>query len=329
MNNINNYYEPFYKPKFINNYNKISIKKLEKNKSIYNVIKLKNNKYLSVSYNKITIQDILIIENNKKYKNIHKLKESSHIFNIIELNLIESKNENDITIAYSINNILKIYSFNSEEYICIFNEHEWAITSIIEFDYGKILTSSNDKTIRLFDYIEKECILNLLAHDWNINNMILLKNNNNLVGTCSWDKTIKIWEIKEVILYSELKGHSDSVNDICEVENKKNLILSVSQDKSIREWDFEKEICLNTFNNVSLNGISKIIWMNDNVFLTYCDEDVLDFWDYKLKQKFLIFERNNYHLENYSIIEENNNKIIYLFYLDNIYKICNNNNNNN
>ena len=155
--------------------------------------------------------------------------------------------------------------------------------------------------------------------------MILLKNNNNLVGTCSWDKTIKIWEINKVILYSELKGHSDCVNDICEVENKKNLILSVSEDKTIKEWDFDKEICIYTFNNVSLNGISKIIWMNNNVFLIYCDEDVFIFWDYKLKQKFLTFEHNKYHLENYSIIKENDNKIIYLFYLDNIYKICNNN----
>jgi WD40 repeat protein len=261
INNINNYYEPIYKPKFIKNYTKILIKKFEKNKSINNIIKLKNGNYLCVSYDIITIQDRLIIENNIKYKNIYKLKESSHILNVIELNLFDSKN-NNITIAYSINNILKIYSFNLKDFICIFNEHEWAITSIIEFNYGKILTSSNDKTIRLFDYIEKECILNLLAHDWNINNMILLKNNNNLVVTCSWDKTIKIWDINEEILYSELIGHSDCVNDICEVENKKNLILSVSQDNSIKEWDFEKEICLYTFNNVSLNGISKIIWMN-------------------------------------------------------------------
>ena len=324
INNINNYYEPIYKPKFIKNYSKILIKKFEKNKSINNIIKLKNGYYLCVSYKIITIQDRLIIENNKKYKNIYKLKESSHILNIIELKLLDSKDDN-ITIAYSINNILKIYSFNVKDFICIFNEHEWAITSIIEFKYGKILTSSNDKTIRLFDYIEKECILNLLAHDWNINNMILLKNNNNLVGTCSWDKTIKIWEINKVILYSELKGHSDCVNDICEVENKKNLILSVSEDKTIKEWDFDKEICIYTFNNVSLNGISKIIWMNNNVFLIYCDEDVFIFWDYKLKQKFLTFEHNKYHLENYSIIKENDNKIIYLFYLDNIYKICNNN----
>ena len=323
MNNNNNYYEPFYKAKFKKNYNKISIKKFEKNISINNIIKLKNNKFLSVSYNKITIQDKLIIENKNKYKNIYKLKESSQISNTIELLLTDSKNDTDITIAYSINNILKIYNFPAKDFVSVFNEHEWAITSIIEFERGKILTSSNDKTIRLFDYIEKECKLNLLAHDWNINNMILLKHNKNLVGTCSWDKTIKIWEIKEEILYSELKGHSDCVNDICEVESKKNLILSVSQDKSVKEWDFEKEICLKTFVNVSLNGISKIIWVNNNVFLTYFDEDVFVFWDYKLKQKFLSFEHKNYHLENYSVFEENGKKIIYLFYLDNIYKICN------
>ena len=200
INNINNYFEPIYKPKFIKNYSKFLIKKFEKNKSINNIIKLKNGNYLCVSYKIITIQDRLIIENNKKYKNIYKLKESSHILNIIELKLLDSKNDN-ITIAYSINNILKIYSFNVKDFICIFNEHEWAITSIIEFKFGKILTSSNDKTIRLFDYIEKECILNLLAHDWNINNMILLKNNNNLIVIFYLDKKIKIWNINEKLLY--------------------------------------------------------------------------------------------------------------------------------
>jgi WD40 repeat protein len=321
INNIN-YYEPIYKPNYIKNYTKITIKKFEKNKSINYIIKLSNNNFLCVSYNKITIQDTLIIEHNKKYKNLQKIKENSQITNTIELKL-NYKNNKNILIAYSINNLLKIYSFELNDFIVIFNDHEWAITSIIEFEFGKILTSSNDKTIRLFDYTQKECLLNLLAHDWNINKMIILKNNENLIGTCSWDKTIKIWNINEEILYSELKGHSENVNDICEVENKKNLILSVSEDNTIKEWDFEKEICLFTFENSFENsGIRKVIWMNNNVFLTYNENDVLNFWNYNKKTIFYSFIHNGFHLENYSIIEdENKNKILYFFYLDNIYKI--------
>ena len=185
---FHSYYAPLYILKYKKNLKRIFISRL-KTINISKILFLSNSTYLTTSYD--TINQYKNLNLNDKITTIY---ETNDITNIIEIEN-ENKNKNEILIAYSISNILKIYSLKEKKIISLFDDHEWAITSILEYSLNKILTSANDKTIKLFNIKEQFCIMNILAHSWSINKIIKLKNN--YISSCSWDKSIKVWELNE------------------------------------------------------------------------------------------------------------------------------------
>ena len=283
---FHSYYAPLYILKYKKNLKRIFISRL-KTINISKILFLSNSTYLTTSYD--TINQYKNLNLNDKIITIH---ETNDITNIIEIEN-ENKNKNEILIAYSISNILKIYSLKEKKIISLFDDHEWAITSILEYSLNKILTSSNDKTIKLFNIKEQFCIMNILAHSWSINKIIKLKNN--YISSCSWDKSIKVWELNEGFLISELIGHFENVNDI--IEFKENLIISVSEDLSIRFWDWKNEKCIFIIENACFDSILKIVYLNKNVFITYSDDGFVKFWDFENKKIIQIFDCDGFYIK--------------------------------
>ena len=284
---FHNYYSPLYFPKYKKNSKRIFISRLNKI-DISKILLLSNSTYIITSFDKI-----IHYKNLNLLKRITTIYETNDITNIIEIEN-ENKNKNEILIAYSICNILKIYSLKEKKILSSFDDNEWSISSILEYSLNKILTSSNDKTIKLFNIKEQFCIMNILAHSWSINKIIKLKNN--YISSCSWDKSIKVWELNEnFFLISELIGHSENVNDI--IEFKDNLIISVSEDLTIRFWDWIKEICIFIIENASFEPILKVIYLNNNIFITYSDDGVVKFWDFDNKSLIQNFDCDGFYIK--------------------------------
>ena len=283
---FHSYYAPLYILKYKKNLKRIFISRL-KTINISKILFLSNSTYLTTSYD--TINQYKNLNLNDKITTIY---ETNDITNIIEIEN-ENKNKNEILIAYSISNILKIYSLKEKKIISLFDDHEWAITSILEYSLNKILTSANDKTIKLFNIKEQFCIMNILAHSWSINKIIKLKNN--YISSCSWDKSIKVWELNEdFFLISELVGHLENVNDI--IEFKENIIISVSEDLTIRFWDWINEKCIFIIENASFESILKVVYLNNYVFITYSDDGV-KFWDFENKSLIQTFDCDGFYIK--------------------------------
>ena len=67
------------------------------------------------------------------------------------------------------------------------------INSLINLNDETIVSCSSDKTIKIWDLINDECIKTLQGHSQLIRNVIKL--NDGSIASCSMDETIKIWRI--------------------------------------------------------------------------------------------------------------------------------------
>ena len=145
-----------------------------------------------------------------------------------------------------------------------------------------LASSSNDKTIKLWDFETKECIRTIEGHTDKIHCMDVLENGHLISG--SSDKSLKIWNpidgaclktiaVSQVIrrlrvlsgnrvaigshtqihvwdLHDDkckqtLEGHTDTIQ--CLILLSAEILASCSQDKSIKVWDLNKSTCVQTF----------------------------------------------------------------------------------
>ena len=168
---------------------------------------------------------------------------------------IETKEKHPLCLLYlgnnilliSVENLIKIYDIDKDKEINSINSAQNGINDLLKIDQNKIMISSKDKTIKLFqftdDYINMNCLQTIEIHKNEVNETINLKSNN-YYASCSDDKTIKIWELKNegYGLKGELIGNETAIKSIFSLPN--NEIVSASRGKFIKFWNYEQ--CLKT-----------------------------------------------------------------------------------
>ena len=102
-----------------------------------------------------------------------------------------------------------------------------------------ILIAGTYNIIRILNVDTKEEILNLIGHEKTICSII--KINENLIASSSYDNLIKIWNIKNQICEFNLFGHDNPV--YCILLLKDGRLASGSGNKSIKIWNLSKRNC--------------------------------------------------------------------------------------
>ena len=121
------------------------------------------------------------------------------------------------------------------------NAHNDSIYSLSIFPSGNFISTSRDKSIKIWDQNYNNIQTTINAHDDYIN-YVEIKDEKNFI-TCSNDKSIKIWiknpqkeNENEYTLYQSIKNaHNDSIWKVIYCEN--GNIISCSEDKSIKIWE--------------------------------------------------------------------------------------------
>ena len=85
-----------------------------------------------------------------------------------------------------------IIIWKNHEKIRYLDGHNDQVNSLFKIDDNYIISSSSDKTIKIWDIKNMNYIQELNGHNDAINCVIKLKNSS--LASCSYDKTIKIWE---------------------------------------------------------------------------------------------------------------------------------------
>jgi WD40 repeat protein len=145
----------------------------------------------------------------------------------------------------------KIYGLN---YLTL-EGHQDDVTCMIQIEWdineSTIITSSNDKTIKIWDIDKEECIDTLKGHtDYvlSIEQVKWTKDASTIVSS-SADKTIRLWNIETRKCLSILIGHTSYINSTIYLNGSENdtTIASCSVDSIIKIWDIETRKCITEF----------------------------------------------------------------------------------
>lgn len=112
---------------------------------------------------------------------------------------------------------------------------EWVIHVIFEPGGNRIISSSGDNTIKIWDSARGLVLKTLYGHSDSVRCTIFSPDNKYLVSA-SGDGTIKIWEITTWENTHTICAHKDSVRSIV-FSKDGNYLISASVDKTIKIWD--------------------------------------------------------------------------------------------
>ena len=146
-----------------------------------------------------------------------------------------------------------------------------------------LVSCSEDKTIKMWDFATKECIRTLEGHTDNINCIDMLENGQLVSGSEDklikvWDlgngfclntipnrfiafrlkvlsgnrvacgslKKIQVWDLNTKTCIQTLVGHKYAIQ--CLISLPDETLASCSEDKTIKLWDLNESTCVQTFN---------------------------------------------------------------------------------
>ena len=108
------------------------------------------------------------------------------------------------------------------------------------------VSTSEDKTIRIWDESTYNCKMTLKGHTSGVLSADFDHHENRLISS-SWDKTIRLWNTSNGECINILKGHGNFVHSVVFSSDKKNII-STSGDKTVRLWDAKTGECIKVLN---------------------------------------------------------------------------------
>jgi hypothetical protein len=124
-----------------------------------------------------------------------------------------------------------------------------------------MISTSNDKTLKLWNIESGKCIMTYTGHQDSVNLVTLSSDNRQMVSASS-DKTLKLWDVETGSCLRTYTGHRESVNSV--VLSSDNLqMVSGSGDKTLKLWDIETGECLRTYTDHKY-GVYSVVLTSDN-----------------------------------------------------------------
>ena len=155
-----------------------------------------------------------------------------------------------------------------------FHGHEAPITQIAAIDQVHFISSSWDKTLRLWNANTGECIMIFHGHkDW-VQAICQLDNEHFVSG--SDDRTLKLWNVNKQESLRTFRGHGSFVKTIASMNGGR--FLSGSRDKKIMLWQASSEQCLRTFEGHT-DVVSAIVTLDSNLFLSGSHDKSIRCWN--------------------------------------------------
>jgi WD40 repeat protein len=113
--------------------------------------------------------------------------------------------------------------------------HTCWVTSIQKLDNSRVLTTSADRTLKIWDMDTLKCVNTLRGHsDWVL---CATKVADGLIVSGSLDKTLKMWDLETMACTACMIGHTDAVT--CVVQLSNGMIVSGSDDQTLQIWEIE------------------------------------------------------------------------------------------
>ncbi|KAG8664370.1 uncharacterized protein FPOAC1_013708 [Fusarium poae] len=123
--------------------------------------------------------------------------------------------------------------------------HDGSVRSVVfSVDGQRLASSSNDKTVKIWDSHSGECLKTLEGHDGWVRSVVFSADGQRLASS-SYDNTVKVWDVHSGECLKTLEGHDDWVLSVVFSADGQRLASS-SGDKTVKIWDSHSGECLKT-----------------------------------------------------------------------------------
>ncbi len=154
--------------------------------------------------------------------------------------------------------------------------HEGSVSSVCVTEDGKIVSGSDDKTVRVWD-MDGNQLVECRGHQGEVTSVGVTKDGKIVSG--SWDQTLKVWDMEGTQL-AVCRGHEDWVTSICVTSDGK--ILSGSRDKTIRVWNLQgKELAICRGHG---DQVDSVCVTNDGKIVSGSCDHTVRVWDMQGKE---------------------------------------------
>jgi WD40 repeat protein len=144
-------------------------------------------------------------------------------------------------------------------------------------DGKKILSASDDQTIKEWDAGTGQCLKTMAGHMDDINSAVYSLDGKKILSA-SYDQTIKEWDAGTGQCLKTMAGHMGWVNNaVYSPDGKK--ILSSSYDQTIKEWDAGTGQCLKTMTGHTSYVHSALYSPDGKKILSASDDGTIKEWD--------------------------------------------------
>ncbi|CAG5116079.1 unnamed protein product [Candidula unifasciata] len=195
-----------------------------------------------------------------------------------------SHKEKLIAVGSDLGRALRVYDVDSGLLVHdIKGHHGGTLTSaIFASTDDKVITTSMDKTAKVFDLITANTTIKLEGHS-NVVSDCSITENGQKFATASWDKTVQLWDVATGMYRSKgpavLKGIHDGSVSCCEFSKDGLLLVSGSYDTSIVVWDVENRV-----QKLKLQGhtdwLKYVCFSEDQNWILSCSKDMtLRLWN--------------------------------------------------
>ena len=137
----------------------------------------------------------------------------------------------------------------------------------------KLISCSDDETIKSWDLETNECLKILNGHTASIS--CLERVSNDQIISCSRDKTIKLWNIDTGDCIKTFHGHSQSV--LCLNMITEHTFATGSY-KEIKLWDINQEFCIKTMTGHD-NYIRALLMLPNGCLVSGSQDKSIKVWD--------------------------------------------------
>lgn len=216
------------------------------------------------------------------------------------------------------NGEILVWDIDSKLTLKKFVGHTESINCLL-FYKNKVLSASNDKTIKFWDFESGICTHISNDHNKSVNCLAII--NDDYLASGSGDSTIKLMSFPNLMCVQTFRGHTSSVTTLSSLKNKSNDLLQIisgSKDSSIKIWNLIGECIRTLFGHY--NTILSIIQISDTTIICSDESGTIKFWDL---DSFRNYKSFNCSKDSPVIIRQFTNETFLSCSFDNTIKIWN------
>jgi WD40 repeat protein len=199
-----------------------------------------------------------------------------------DITCIRLYDNNQEVISSSSDGKIKVFSLNPN-YDCVktLHGHVAAIYSFLLYENDKLISCSDDRTIKIWCLNKGICLKTLEGHTDYVLNVLVLEETQHL-ASCSNDATIKIWSLNgDMNLERTLVGHKMGVRNALLNTDKPTQIISCSWDGSVKIWNYLNGTCKMTLKGHT-RVVRNILISNRKNLISYSFDQTIRVWDTKI-----------------------------------------------